>query len=87
LLRNLGITVQAYVSQVGPLKLETPYADLNLPQAEDNAVRCPDPEMAARMFDFIDQTRKKGDSVGGVVTAVVTGTPAGLGEPVFDKLN
>jgi chorismate synthase len=69
------------------LKLETPYAELNLPQAEDNAVRCPDPDMAARMFEFIDQTRKKGDSVGGVVTAVVTGTPAGLGEPVFDKLH
>jgi chorismate synthase len=65
LLRQIGVTVQAYVSQVGPLKLETPYAELNLPQAEDNAVRCPDPDMAARMFEFIDQTRKKGDSVGG----------------------
>jgi chorismate synthase len=87
LLQHLGLTVQAYVSQVGPLKLETPYAELNLPQAEHNDVRCPDPIMAARMFEFIDQTRKKGDSVGGVVTAVVTGTPAGLGEPVFDKLH
>jgi len=87
LLRQVGVTVQGYVSQVGPLKLEKPYPELVLARAEENAVRCPDPEMATRMFEFIDQTRKQGDSVGGVVSAVITGTPAGLGEPVFDKLH
>jgi chorismate synthase len=86
-LRNAGVQVQAYVSQVGPLKLETPYSALNIALAEENAVRCPEPEMASRMFDFIDQTRKNGDSVGGVVTGVITGVLPGLGEPVFDKLH
>lgn len=86
-LTKLGMSVQAYVSQVGKLKLEKSYQDLDLAQAEENAVRCPDPAMAERMFDYIDETRKKGDSIGGVVTCVIKGTPVGLGEPVFDKLH
>jgi chorismate synthase len=87
LLRQLGVTIQAYVSQVGTLKLETPYAELDLAKAEENAVRCPDPAMAERMFRYIDDIRKQGDSVGGVVSCVCTGVPAGWGEPVFDKLH
>lgn len=87
ILQHAGISVQAYVSQVGTLKLQKEYQELDLALAEENAVRCPDPEMAQRMYDYIDETRKKGDSVGGVVTCVIQGTPAGLGEPVFDKLH
>ena len=87
ILQHAGISVQAYVSQVGTLKLQKEYQELNIALAEENAVRCPDPEMAQRMYDYIDETRKKGDSVGGVVTCVIQGTPAGLGEPVFDKLH
>ncbi|WP_266362816.1 chorismate synthase [Tellurirhabdus rosea] len=87
LLQHLGVSVQAYVSQVGKLKLETPYQQLNLALAEENAVRCPDPEMARQMFEYIDETRKRGDSIGGVVNCVVQGAPVGWGEPVFDKLH
>ncbi len=87
LLQQLGVRVQAYVSKVGKLALETPYSELNLALAEENAVRCPDPEMAQRMFDLIDETRKNGDSIGGIVTCVIQGMPAGWGEPVFDKLH
>ncbi|MGV3560145.1 chorismate synthase [Larkinella arboricola] len=87
LLQQQGVTIQAYVSQVGRLKLETPYQQLELAKAEENAVRCPDPELAQQMFDYIDETRKQGDSVGGVVSCVVMGVPAGWGEPVFDKLH
>ncbi len=87
LLRHVGVNVQAYVSQVGPMKLTKGYQEMDLEQAETNAVRCPDPEMAQQMFDFIDETRKKGDSVGGVVSCVATGVPVGWGEPVFDKLH
>jgi len=87
LLAQLGVSVQAYVSQVGKLKLETPYQELQLAAAEENAVRCPDPGMAQQMFDYIDETRKRGDSVGGVVSCVITGAPVGWGEPVFDKLH
>jgi len=87
LLQQLGVHIQAYVSKVGKLTLEKPYQNLNLALAEENAVRCPDPDTAQRMFDLIDQTRKNGDSIGGVVSCVVTGTPVGWGEPVFDKLH
>ena len=87
LLQAERVSVRAYVSQVGRLKLETPYQELDLAQAENNAVRCPDPAMAERMFAFIDETRQNGDSVGGVVSCVIEGVPPGWGEPVFDKLH
>ncbi|MCF0038544.1 chorismate synthase [Dyadobacter fanqingshengii] len=87
LLADLGVNIQSYVSQVGTLKLEKSYQELDLTLTESNAVRCPDPEMAQQMFDYIDSVRKQGDSVGGVVNCVITGAPAGWGEPVFDKLH
>ncbi|MFD2573397.1 chorismate synthase [Spirosoma soli] len=87
LLAQQGVQIQAYVSQVGKLRLEKPYQELTLALAEENAVRCPDPETAERMFQYIDETRKRGDSIGGVVDCVITGVPAGWGEPVFDKLH
>lgn len=86
-LKHVGVKIQSYVSQVGKLKLETPYQQLNIALAEENAVRCPDPAIAQQMFNLIDETRKRGDSIGGVVNCVITGTPVGLGEPVFDKLH
>ncbi len=82
-----------YVTQVGPVKaavgapesvtLETVET---LPDGSPNIVRCPDPEAAARMVRLIEQVRKDQDSIGGVAEVVATGIPAGLGEPVFDKL-
>ena len=87
LLAQQGVQIQAYVSQVGKLKLEKSYQELNLNLAEENAVRCPDPETAEQMFQYIDETRKRGDSIGGVVDCIITGVPAGWGEPVFDKLH
>ncbi len=86
-LNSLGIKISAYVSQVGKLKLEKEYHSLDLSLTDSNAVRCPDPEMAQTMFDYIDDIRKKGDSIGGVIDCVITGVPVGLGEPVFDKLH
>lgn len=87
LLAQQGVQIQAYVSQVGTLKLTEAYTELDLSKAEDNAVRCPDPDMAEQMFQYIDEVRRNGDSVGGVVDCVITGAPAGWGEPVFDKLH
>ncbi len=86
-LRNKGISVNAYVSQVGALRLEKNYRELDFTQTEDNIVRCPDPETAERMITLIDQTRKDQDTIGGVVSCVVAGVPVGLGEPVFNKLH
>lgn len=87
LLANFGVNIQAYVSQVGGMKLDKSYTELDLTQTENNAVRCPDPEIAEQMFAYIDDVRKKGDSIGGVVNCVIKGAPAGWGEPVFDKLH
>lgn len=86
-LNQLGITSTAYVSQVGHIHVGKPYHQLDLPQAEENMVRCPDKAVAEQMIELIDQTRKNQDTIGGVVTGVVTGVPVGLGEPVFDKLH
>ena len=86
-LKQLGIECVAYVSQVGGLKLDKPYTELDLTQTEMNDVRCPDAEKAEEMYKLIDETRKKRDTIGGVVTGVIKGVPAGLGEPVFDRLH
>ncbi len=87
LLDSIGVQVRAYVSQVGHLKLEKGYQELDLNQIETNDVRCPDPAMAASMIQLIKAVRKDGDTIGGVVSTVVQGCPPGWGEPVFDKLH
>lgn len=87
MLKEVGVTFHAYVSQVGDLKLHKTYDELDLSLTETNDVRCPDPDMAKLMYDYIDQVRKDQDTVGGIVTGVVKGVPVGLGEPVFDRLH
>lgn len=87
ILDDAGIRVSAYVSQVGHLKIEKPYSELDLSKTEDNILRCPDPVMAETMIDHIKDIRKQGDTIGGMVSCVIKGCPAGLGEPVFDKLH
>jgi chorismate synthase len=86
-LKLKGVSVQAYVSQVGKMKLDEDYTKLDLTKTEDNILRCPDQVMADKMIAFIDEVRKNRDTVGGVVTCVIKGVPPGLGEPVFDKLH
>lgn len=86
-LQQSGIAITAYVSQVGALQLSTPYQKLNFSEIENNPVRCPDQDMADKMEALIREVRKDGDTIGGVVNAVVSGCPAGIGEPVFDKLH
>lgn len=81
------VNIRAFVSQVGNLKLEHDYTQLDLTLSESNAVRCPDPETAAKMEAYIKSVRKEGDTVGGVITCVIKNAAVGLGEPVFDKLH
>lgn len=81
------IKINAYVSGVGPLKLQRKHTELDLSLTEENIVRCPDPEMAVEMEQYIKQIRKEGDTVGGIVSCAISGVPVGLGEPVFDKLH
>lgn len=82
-----GIDIQAYVSQVGDMRLEKAYHELDLSQTENNAVRCPDPAMAMKMEEYIKSIKKEGDTIGGIITCVAKNVPIGLGEPVFDKLH
>ncbi len=86
-LNQLGIKVQAYTSQVGNIALERDYRKYDLSKTESNAVRCPDAEKAAEMIKLIEAIKAEGDTIGGVITAVITGCPAGLGAPEFNKLH
>jgi chorismate synthase len=86
LLLKAGVTINAFVSQVGELKAPH-YTQLDLSKTEDNIVRCPDSATAEKMIGLIDQVRLERDTIGGLVTCVIKNTPVGLGEPVFDKLH
>ncbi|MFN0175558.1 MAG: chorismate synthase [Saprospiraceae bacterium] len=85
-LRTQGIEIQAFVSQVGHLELKKDYTELDLSNTETNDIRCPDPVLAEKMISLIKKIRKEGDTIGGVVTGLIRGCSAGLGAPVFDKL-
>ncbi|HEY8933573.1 MAG TPA: chorismate synthase [Cyclobacteriaceae bacterium] len=85
-LQQSGITINAYVSQVGDI-IAPHYTQLDLSKTEDNIVRCPDATTAEKMIELIDQVRLDRDTIGGLVTCVIKNTPVGLGEPVFDKLH
>ncbi|MDR3195064.1 MAG: chorismate synthase [Tannerella sp.] len=87
MLRQQGITVRAYTSQVSRIRLEESYKAYDLNLTETNAVRCPDPAKAAEMEQLIMAVKAAGDTVGGVISCVAQGVPAGLGEPVFGKLH
>ena len=86
-LRQKGISIQAYTSQVGDIALDRDYTKYNLDLTETNAVRCPDAEKAAQMEQLISQVKAEGDTIGGIITCVIKGCPVGLGEPEFDKLH
>lgn len=86
-LRQYSIHIQAFTSQVGPIKLDGSYKDYDLNLTEESDVRCPDPVKAAEMEKLITEVKSKGDTIGGVITCVATGAPVGLGEPVFGKLH
>ena len=82
-----AIEVVAWVQRVQDLEVEVDPATVSRDAVEANIVRCPDAATATRMIALIDEARKAGDSLGGVVEAVARGVPVGLGEPVFDKLD
>lgn len=86
-LKELGIQIQAYTSQVGYIALENDYKKYDLNLTETNAVRCPDLEKAQEMEEYIANIKAVGDTIGGIITCVVKGCPAGLGEPAFGKLH
>lgn len=80
------VSVKAWVSAVGPIALQVPTSELDLTGIDTHPTRCPHPETAEKMEAYIEQCRAEKDSTGGVISAVASGVPVGLGEPVFDKL-
>lgn len=87
LLATVGVRITGYVAQVGEVQADVADpAAVTLEQVEANPVRCPDPAAAQKMIQLIEQVRKEQDSIGGACVIVATGVPAGLGDPVFDKL-
>lgn len=86
-LKTKGVEVLAYVSQVGNLRMSKDLLQISKENIEQNIVRCPDQALAKEMETLIRAVRKDGDTIGGVVNGLITGCPAGLGEPVFDKLH
>ncbi len=87
ILKHQGISIHAYVQQVGHLSLETNIENIDLTAIENNSVRCPDAEMAQKMEELILEMQSEGDSLGGVIQCIAENVPVGLGEPVFDKLH
>ena len=85
-LREIGVSITAFTSQVGNIALEHDYSEYDLSTVEQNLVRCPDAQKALQMESLIESVRAEGDSIGGVITCVIKGCPIGLGEPVFGKL-
>jgi len=86
-LKQLNVDITAFTSQAGGIKLEKNYTEYDLSLIESTPVRCPDPEKAQEMISLIEEVKSKGDTIGGVITCVIKGVPAGLGEPVFGKLH
>jgi len=86
ILNGIGVKINAFVSQVGHVKLDESET-LDLTQTEENMVRCPHPQTAQQMIDLIMDVKKSGNTIGGMVSCVIEGCPVGLGAPVFDKLH
>ncbi|WP_027377342.1 chorismate synthase [Kaistella palustris] len=80
------VEIYAYVSSVGEIFCEKPYQQLDFSQIDSNEVRCPDVETAERMITKIKEIKKEGNTIGGTITCVIKNLPAGIGEPVFGKL-
>ena len=86
LARDYGVEIVGYVKQVRELGADVDPDAVTRADVESNIVRCPDADMAERMIEQIEQARKDGDTLGGIVECVARGVPPGWGEPVFDKL-
>ncbi|MDF2578064.1 MAG: aroC [Chlamydiales bacterium] len=89
ILRKYKICSIAYVIQIGKIKTQNINLDWidQLPNGEYNPTRCPDPNLVPKLIEHILEIKNSGDSLGGIIEAQITGVPAGLGEPVFDRLD
>jgi chorismate synthase len=84
---QLGVSILAYVDQVGDLKSSSDPLAVTASEIENTIVRCPDKAAAPKMVELIEKIKSEGDSIGGIIRCVIHDLPPGLGEPVFDKLH
>lgn len=82
-----SVSINAFTSAVGDIALNKSYQLLDFKKIESNIIRCPDDETATKMINRINEVKKQGDTIGGVITCIIQNVPVGLGEPVFDKLH
>ncbi len=87
ILLKLGVSVNAYVNRIGSITLDIPYQEIDLNETEKSPLRCPDPKQTALMEEAISHAANEGETLGGEITCIITGLPAGIGDPVFDKLH
>jgi chorismate synthase len=83
ILREYGVGFHGFVRKIGPYEAQ----EVDYSVIEQNPVRCPDAQIAQKMEAYIREVAEQGDSVGGIVELHITGLPAGLGDPVFEKLD
>ena len=81
------IEIISFVEQVGTLRADLDHRLVSQAEVESNIIRCPDQTIAKAMIELVETVKREGDSIGGVIKGVIRGVPAGLGEPVFDKLS
>jgi chorismate synthase len=88
LLREKSVSIAAYVSRIGPINMSRDplLKDVDREAIDVSPVRCPDEQVSLEMMEFLKQIKAQGDTTGGIITCRINGLPAGLGEPVFDRL-
>lgn len=86
LLKEKGIEILAYVSQIGNIKAKTDIKEISFEKIENSALRCPDQKAGNKMKLMLEELKAEGDTIGGIVSCVIKNVPAGLGEPVYEKL-
>ena len=84
LFEQFGIEIQGWLAQLGPIRTDNV---MEMDSIDDNPFFSPDPNVIKQLEDYMDSLRKSGDSVGARISAVARNVPAGLGEPVYGKLD
>jgi chorismate synthase len=85
--QKYSLSILSYVEQVGDIKTTIDPVAVSSEMIESNIIRCPDAKIAQKMIALIEEVKKDGDSIGGVIKCIIKNTPKGIGEPVFDKLH
>ncbi|MEI6123170.1 MAG: chorismate synthase [Bacteroidota bacterium] len=86
LLSTVGISMYAFVNQIGNIALDKSYKQIDAKEIEQSPVRCPDAAITQKMLDELKRVAKNNDSVGGKICCVISGCQPGLGDPIFEKL-